>query len=146
MTSSIKTQSGTDTPLCRTVLEFVAIMKRLVDQAKQPGFTAANWAPLGERVAQNEFERVGVAREAMGWHRYTEFLTEWACASEWEPSFRRIHEWSGVVFLELEERSVTGGRRDVINSLSVYAFNDAGKLHHLDVYMQSPAFMRGTSA
>lgn len=127
---------GSDTKLCRIVLEYGAIMKRLVDQAKKPGFTVASWAPLAELVAVEEFKRVGCWREVQNWRQYTEFLTPWACSSEWESSFRRIHEWSGVVFLELEERSVVGGKRDVVNSMSVYEFNSAGKLRHLDIYLQ----------
>ena len=40
------------------------------------------------------------------------------------------------MFLELEERSEIGDFTNAVNSLSVYEFDDAGKLRHLDVYLQ----------
>jgi hypothetical protein len=128
--------TGSDTELCRTVLEYSRIMKRLVDRAKQPGFTVADWAPLAELVAVDEFERVGPFRELMHWRQYVGFLTQWACSAGWESTFRRVHQWANVVFLELEERSHLDGKVDVVNSLSVYEFNAAGKIRHLDIYLQ----------
>jgi hypothetical protein len=136
--SNVKTgaEAAGSSELCRRVLQYSGLFKPLVDRAKQPGFSVASWAPLAELVAVDEFKRVGCFKEVMNWQQYVEFLTQWACSSEWESSFRRIHEWSGVVFLELEERSLVRGVRDVVNSLSVYEFNSAGKIRHLDVYLQ----------
>ena len=34
------------TGLSRTVLEYSQVMKRLVDGAKQPGFSVESWSPL----------------------------------------------------------------------------------------------------
>ncbi|MDE2595530.1 MAG: hypothetical protein KGL44_01500 [Sphingomonadales bacterium] len=124
--------------LSRTVLEYSQVMKRLVDQAKQPGFTEASWAPLAAMVDTAAFERVGNFMEVMTWAQYIAFLTPWAQHSEWECSFKRITERPGTVFLELEERSKVGEHRSTVNSLSVYEFNDAGKLRHLDIYLQMP--------
>lgn len=120
----------------RTVLEYSLLMKRLVDEAKQPGFSAASWAPLAELLAVDEFERVGNFKEVMNWQDYVGFLTNWAVSSEWECSFKRVTESGGVVFLELEERSKTGEYRSVVNSMSVYEFNAAGKIRHIDIYLQ----------
>ncbi len=128
--------NGADGPLCRIVLEYIARVKQLVDLAKQPGFKAAEWAPLSNLVAVDEFERVGNFKEVMGWPKYIEFLGRWAASAEWESSFKRIHQWSNMVFLELEERSAAGDKRTVINSLTVYEFNEANKLRHLDIYLQ----------
>ncbi|HXK26391.1 MAG TPA: hypothetical protein VMS55_27255 [Myxococcota bacterium] len=127
---------GSYSGLSRKVLEYSLIMKRLVDRAKQPGFSVQSWAPLAELVAVDEFERVGNFKEVMNWHDYVEFLTKWAPASDWECSFKRITESQGVVFLELEERSKTGEARSVVNSVSVYEFDRAGKIRHLDIYLQ----------
>jgi len=107
-----------------------------VDSAKQPGFSVQSWAPLAELVAVDEFERVGNFKEVMNWHDYVNFLTSWAIASDWECSFRRITERRDVVFLELEERSKIGDHRSVVNSVSVYEFNIAAKIRHLDIYLQ----------
>jgi len=122
--------------LSRKVLEYSLIMKRLVGEAKQPRFSVASWAPLAELVAVDEFERVGNFKEVMNWQDYVSFLTNWAVSSEWDCSFKRITESRGVVFLELEERSKTGDYSSVVNSVSVYEFTDAGKIRHIDIYLQ----------
>ena len=45
--------------LSRRVLEYVQVMKQMVDAAKEPGFSEASWTPLTTLVAVGEFERVG---------------------------------------------------------------------------------------
>ena len=122
--------------LSRKVLEYSQIMKRLVDSARQPGFSVESWAPLVELVAIDEFERVGNFKEVMNWQDYVNFLTNWAMSSEWECSFKRVTEVGNVVFLELEERSRMGDYSSVVNSVSVYDFNSAGKIRHIDIYLQ----------
>lgn len=124
--------------LSRKVLEYSRLMKQLVDAAKQPGFSEANWAPLTAMVDTAAFERVGNFKEVMNWQDYVSFLTGWAASSEWECSFRRITEAGNVVLLELEERSGYGEHSSVVNSVSVYEFNSAGLLEHLDIYLQMP--------
>ena len=124
------------TGLSGKVLQYCQLMKELVDSAKQPGFTSASWEPLAALVAVDEFERVGNFKEVMDWQAYLDFLTGWAGSSDWECSFRRITEGSDRVFLELEERSRVGDHRSVVNSVSVYEFNAAGKIRHLDIYLQ----------
>lgn len=120
----------------RTVLQYGLTTKRLVDEAKKPGFSAESWAPLATLVATDEFERVGAFKEVMDWPAYVDFLTNWATSSEWECSLRRITETPDAVFLELEERSRIGEFANSVNSLSVYAFDDAGKIRHIDLYLQ----------
>ena len=119
------------------VLDYVLEMKRLLDEAKtNKNFADADWAPLKAMVAANEFRRVGVFLEDITWQQYESFLTTWAKASDWVPTFRRITEAPGVVLLELAEWSNAGGKVDEIKSVSVYEFNAANKLSHLDIYMQ----------
>jgi hypothetical protein len=120
----------------RTVLDYSRLMKRLVDEAKQPGFTVESWAPLAELIDTPNFVRVGNFKEVMNWQEYVSFLTNWATASEWDSSFKRVTEVGNVVFLELEERSRIGDFSNSVNSVSVYEFNDAGKITHIDVYLQ----------
>jgi len=125
--------------LAQRVLDFEATVKRLVKAAKDPGFTAAGWAPLAEFVAVREFERVGTWMEVMNWQQYTEFMTQWASSSMgFDTVLRRISELPGLVYLELEERHTRPGGVAVVNSLSVYEFNADGKIKHLDVYLQQP--------
>ena len=128
--------AGNYTGLSRKVLDYSLLMKQLVDAAKKPGFTEADWAPLAALVDTETFERVGNFKEVMRWPDYIAFLTGWAKTSGWEGSFKRITEAPNLVLLELEERSEIGGHRSVVNSVSVYEFNDAGKITHLDIYLQ----------
>jgi len=120
----------------RTVLEYAATTGRLVGEAKKPGFSAADWAPLAALVDTANFHRVGAFKEEMDWAGYVEFLTGWATTSEWECTFKRITEHGDLVFLELEERSAVGDFRSVVNSLSVYQFSDDGRIRRLDLYLQ----------
>ena len=126
------------TGLSRNALEYSLEMKRMVDAAKQPGFSEANWATLASYVDTEKFSRVGNFKEVMTWAEYTAFLTPWAVNSDWEGSFKRVTESGKVVLLELEERSRVGELTSLVNSVSVYEFNDAGKLAHLDIYLQMP--------
>jgi hypothetical protein len=60
----------------RTVLYYSVVIKRLVDEAKKPGFSVDSWGPLAELVAVDEFERVGAFKEVMKWPDYVDFLTK----------------------------------------------------------------------
>ena len=120
----------------RTVLEYSVVIKRLVDEAKKPGFSVEGWAPLTDLVAVDEFERVGPFKEVMNWDEYVTFLANWAASSEWDCSFRRVTEVSDLVFLELEEHNKLGDFSNVVNSLSVYEFNNSGKIRHIALYLQ----------
>jgi predicted TIM-barrel enzyme len=133
--ASIGKEQG-NAELCRKVLEYAEIFNSVVHKAKQPGFSVADWAALAELVAVDEFVRVGHMMEVMNWHEYTAFVTRFATSLSWEGTFRRVQERSGVVYLELIERCTIGARVDVANTMTVYEFNAAGKLCHLDVYLQ----------
>ena len=123
--------------LSRKVLEYSQLMKKLVNDAKQPGFSADSLAPLAELIDTEAFDRTGNFKEVMTWQEYADFLVKWAATAEWECSFKRISERpDGVVMLELEERTKTGDYSNAVNSLSVYEFNDAGKIRHIDIYLQ----------
>jgi hypothetical protein len=120
-------------PFTRTVLEFVQTMTRLVPTVDRD----ADWAPLAEFVAVDEFERVGTFCEVQNWPQYTEMLTQWASATDsFETTVRRITESSGLVYFEVEERHFRGGDVNVVNSMTVFEFNEDGKVRHLDVYLQ----------
>jgi hypothetical protein len=126
---------GDEAPLTRKVLEFERTMKRLVTDAGAP----VDWAPLAEFVAVDEFERIGTFLEVQDWQQYTQMLSGWASAtSRFETTVRRISELAGLVYFEIEERHFRGDRVNVVNSMSVFEFNDDGKISHLDVYLQQP--------
>lgn len=127
---------GSHTGRARAVLQYSIVTKRLVDEAKKPGFSVDSWGPLAQLIAVDEFERVGAFKEVMTWPDYIEFLTNWATSSKWECSFKHITESGGRVFLELEERSEVGDFSSVVNSLSVYEFTEDDRIRHIDIYLQ----------
>ena len=122
-------------PLTRTVLDYVRTMERLVPTVDAP----EDWAPLTEFVAVDEFERVGTFLEVQSWSQYTEMLTQWASAiATFETTVQRISELPGLVYYAVEERHLVGENVNVVNSLTVFEFDDDGKIRHLDVYLQQP--------
>lgn len=120
----------------RTVLQYCLTIDRLVREAKSPGFGVESWGPLAELVAVGEFERVGAFKEVMAWPAYVDFLTGWAASSTWRCRFKHLTETADRIFLELEEHSAIGDFTSVVNSLSVYEFDGAGKIAHIDLYLQ----------
>jgi hypothetical protein len=125
----------TDGTLTRTVLAYTEAIQGLVPIVK----TAADWAPLEAFVAVDEFERVGTFLEVQNWGQYTEMLTRWASSvDKFDTAVRRITELPGLVFFEIEERHFRGEDVHVVNSMTVFDFNEAGKIRHLDVYLQQP--------
>src|SRR5262249_3590020 len=124
--------------LSRQVLRYSEGFLRIVKQIKQPGFSAAEWAPLEEIVDVANFRRMGVfltsRSEVSNWQQYKQLITQYGGATAWEGTLRRITEVPGLVFLELEERNTRDGITDVSNTVTIYEFNQAGKLCKLDVY------------
>ncbi len=131
------------TDLSAKVLEYDQIISRLVKAAKQPGFSQADWAPLAELIAVEEFERIGILREVMDWRQYSEFLTKWAASKDFWTRLRRITEKAPFVFYEVEEHHLNDDGETVINSMSVFEFDEAGKICHLDVYLQGQLYSGG---
>ena len=122
--------------LSRRALEYGLLQKRLVDRAKRQDYSADEWDALDDFVDIGEFERIGNFMEVMTYVDMKAFLQRWCIDSHWEGSFKRITEKDNVVILELEERNTYQQHTNVVNSVSVYEFNPAGKLRHLDVYLQ----------
>src|SRR6476661_5663479 len=111
-------------PLTRTVLDYVRTMRGLVPVVNDP----ADWAPLAAFVAEDEFERVGTFLEVQNWRQYTEMLSQWGSATaSFETTVRRVSESPGVVYFEVEERHFRGDDVHVVNSMTVFQFNEDGK-------------------
>jgi len=134
--TNTNTNTGDDSPLSDKVLEYDRIVRRLVPEAKEREFGSADWAPLADLVAVDEFVRVGIWREVMDWHEYTEFLTRFATSKGFDSNLRRISELPGLVYFEIEERHIKGETVNLVNSMNVFEFNEEGKIRHLDVYVQ----------
>jgi hypothetical protein len=123
-------------PLAGKVLAYGNLVKELVARAKEPGYSRADWAPLTGMIAVDQFERVGIYRERMNWDEYLDFMVPWAESKGFDISVRRITEAPNLVFFEIEERHIKDGAVTIVNSMNVYEFNQAGKICHLDVYLQ----------
>lgn len=124
-------------PLAARVFRYNELIEQVVHAAKEPGFTPERWKALEEVIDPAKFQRVGNFKEVMDWDTYVAMLTQWGTTTDFWSNFRRISEVGNVVFLELEEHNTPrGGEESVVNSLSLYEFDEHGKLVHLDIYLQ----------
>jgi len=124
-------------PLSRKVMQYGDIIERTVKAAKEPGFGESGWDELAALMDTAKFRRVGNDKVDMGWDVYRGLLTMWATTTDFRSEFRRISEVGACVFLELTEHNCPRGQAEsVVNSLSLYEFDEAGKLVHLDIYLQ----------
>ena len=132
-------------PLSRKVLDYSDLHEKLVQDSKSEGFDSASWKDLEQYVDPSEFERTGTFKEVIDWQQYLQMLSEFGSAASWEGTFKSITESGNTVYLELEERcGQPNGALDVVNTCSVFRFNDAGKLVRLAIYMQSPNYALAT--
>jgi hypothetical protein len=122
-------------PYSRLALKYSFVMRDLVVKCKEPGFTAADWAPLAELVETQEFERIGNFREQVTWDQYNDLLTMWGKSTKWDFVVRRVTEGDRYAIVELEEYATYPARRDTYSSVSTYEFNTANKLRHLEIYL-----------
>lgn len=123
----------------RTAIEWGLFQKRLMDRSKDAAdYSPEEWVGL-KQYAADDFQRIGNFKEVMSFSDMIGFLQAWSPTIHWEGSFKRVSEHDNVVFLELEERVGTGAEQNAVNSVSVYEFDAAGKIRHLDIYLQAPA-------
>lgn len=131
--------SGDYTGLSSKVIQYSEAFSALVEKAKAGGLTDADWGPIEKLVDVDGFERLGVflgpQAEVLDWRTYKGYVSKYSANTTWEGTLRNITETPGRVILELEERNGRGGVIDVSNTVTIYEFNDAGKLRHLDVYV-----------
>ena len=127
------------TGLSRLVLQYADIFSRIVEKLKQGSLSETDWAPIEELVDIDTFQRVGIFLtdqvEVTTWQQYKAIINQYGAMTSWEGTLRRITEVPGLVFLELEERNTTGNVMDVSNTVTIYQFNQAGKLIKLDIYV-----------
>ncbi|HXW32984.1 MAG TPA: hypothetical protein VEJ87_00255, partial [Acidimicrobiales bacterium] len=133
--TSVASNADSVGPLTRKVLDYERTIKKLVETVKSP----LDWAPLEEFVAVEEFERVGTFLEVQDWRQYTEMLTGWASVTDsFDTTLRRVAELGSRVYFEIVERHFRGESASVVNSMTVFEFDENGKIRHLDVYLQQP--------
>jgi limonene-1,2-epoxide hydrolase len=124
-----------DGPLTKKVLQYSETIREIASSARRP----EDWAPVAALVAVDDFERVGNFLEVQDWRQCTEMLTKWASGIDrFETTVHRISELPGLVYYEIEERHYVGDAVTVLNSLTVFEFDDEEKIRHLDVFVQMP--------
>jgi hypothetical protein len=120
-------------PLTQKVMRYQDVMKQLVPTAHTP----EDWAPLAELVATQEFQRVGTFREVHNWPQYVDMLCGWAGSiGTFETTVKLISELPNLVYFEIEERHFSGDDVTVVNSLTVFEFDDDAKIRGIRVYLQ----------
>lgn len=125
--------------LARRAIDYGRFQKKLMDRSRQAAdYSPDEWLGLKDFVSDG-FQRIGNFKEVMNIDDMIRFLQAWAPTQHWEGSFKRVTEQDNVVWLELEERVGEGDQQAAVNSVSVYEFDDAGKIRHLDVYLQAAA-------
>ncbi|MDG2004368.1 MAG: hypothetical protein P8J20_13660 [Novosphingobium sp.] len=118
-------------------LEYTDCIKRTVEAAKAPGFNESGWDELAALLDTDVFERVGNDKVAMGWEVYRGLLMQWATSSDFWAEFHRVSQVGNLVFLELtEHNTLVGGDESVVNSLTSYQYDDAGRMVRLGIYLQ----------
>ena len=124
--------------LARKAIDYGRFQKKIMDRAVAPApdYSPDEWLGLRDWVTE-DFERVGNFKEVMTGEQMITMLQKWAPNANWEGSFKRVTEHDNIVILELEERALHDGKWNAVNSVSVYEFNEEGKLRHLDVYLQA---------
>lgn len=122
-------------PLTQVVNRFTAAQGAVLAAGVK---SSADYAPVAEFVAVDQFKRVGAYLEELDWAAYTEFLTGWASGgTQFEFTQFHITEVGNAVFQEIEERHQRGDQFIRKNVIAVYRFTPEGKIRHLDIYEQA---------
>lgn len=131
--------SSTFTGLTQKVIAYGEAFEGVIAKAKQGPLTAADWAPLDALVDPASWERVGVFLtpevETIGWDTYKDIITRYGAATVWDGTLRRITENGNAVIQELEEYNTREGATSVARTVTVFEFDSAGRIVHLDVYV-----------
>lgn len=125
--------------LTRSVIAYAEAFTRLVDKAKAGPLTNVDWEEIEQIVDVSSFVREGVflgpKAEVIDWPTYRSVVTQYGAMTLWEGTLRHVTETPGRVILELEERNTRDGVIDISYTVTIYEFNAADKLTHLDVYV-----------
>ena len=121
-----------DSPNACRALEYGDIMSAIVNRTNDESFDAL--LPL---IDADRFVRRGNERTRMDWPTYRAMLEGWAAHSQrYEKVLHRASEIGNLVYLDLDERATAqDGSVGALRSLSVYEFDDAGRIVEVDVIM-----------
>jgi hypothetical protein len=130
--------AGEYTGLTAKVLEFGERFEAIVAKAKH-GLTDADWATIETMVDVPDFRRVGRfltdETETIDWPTYKGYIAKYGGYTDYDAKLRRITEGPNVVIQELEEHNTAGGVTHIANTVSIFTFDQAGLVTHLDIYV-----------
>lgn len=112
------------------------IYAQICERSQRGRITAADFEPIAELVATNEFSRIGIYKDEADWPLCLEKYVKFAGTSRWTGKLRYINTVGNFVFQELEETITRPQGENVIYTMSVYEFNAEDKVTALRVYMQ----------
>ena len=122
--------------LIRIVRHWADIYEEICRRSQHTEITAADFGPIAELIATNEFHRIGVFKDEADWPLCLEKYVNFAGTSLWSGKLRYIKAIDNVVYQELEETITRPHGENVIYTMSVFEFNDEDKVRALRVYMQ----------
>ena len=131
--------SSTFSGLVQKVIAYGEAFEHVIAALKQGAAGEGDWAGLEALVDATAFERVGMFLtaevETIDWATYKHYVSQYGHMTGWDGKLRRISESGNVVFQELQEYNTRDGVTNISNTVTVFEFNDAGKIVHLDVYV-----------
>ena len=132
-------RSADYTGLTRKVLEYSEAFTKVIGKARAGTLVEADWAPFEQLVDTAGYVREGVflgaKAEVLDWQTYKGYIAQYGGFTAWEGTLRHVTESPARVILELEERNTRDGVTDVANTVTIYEFDEADRIRHLDVYV-----------
>ncbi len=123
-------------PLSAKVLHYLDVVARTAARAKASGIALADWDELAALVDTAAFVRIASPTKRFGWDVHIALLTQWAPHADFETTVLDLRETRDCAFARLVERNTIDGVYRVVNALSVYTFDGAGKVTGLQTYRQ----------
>lgn len=122
--------------LINIVRNWADIYEAICKKSQHTEITAADFDPIADLIATDEFHRTGVFKDEADWPLCLEKYVQFSGTSMWSGKLRFIHCVDNIVFQELEETITRPHGENVIYTMSVFEFNDDDKVRALRVYMQ----------
>jgi hypothetical protein len=132
MTGNWTRYEDIDSANARRAVDYGDKMAAIVNRESDDSFDC-----LLDLIDADRFVRRGNERTEMDWPTYRAMLEQWAEHSgNYEKTLHLASEAGNRVFLDLDERATArDGSVGALRSLSIYEFDEAGKIVAVDVCM-----------
>ena len=122
--------------LVAIVRKWADIYQEICEQSQHRKITTEDFAPIVELLDPEKFTRIGIYKDAADWPLCLEKYLQFAGTSLWSGKLRFINTVGNFVYQELEETITRAQGANIINTMSVYEFDDNDKVIALRVYLQ----------